>query len=69
VASKILRFSEILKAKAEHPGIQTGCLVDTSILFAATYDLDEFNTSAVEVFEYLNRNSTADECQHSRRVH
>ncbi len=51
--SRILRFSEILKATNEHPAIRQGCIVDTSILFAATYDLDEFNSVAVDVFDYL----------------
>jgi hypothetical protein len=51
--SNVFRFSEILKASGEHTAIREGCLVDTSILFAASYDLDKFNTEAVEVFDYL----------------
>jgi len=53
VKNRILRFSEILKASQEHPAILKGCLVDTSILFAASYDADEFNSRAIEVFEFL----------------
>ena len=49
----IIRFSEILKLSSQFPETKKGCLVDTSILFAASYDLDVFNTKAIELFDYL----------------
>lgn len=49
----IIRFSEILKTTADHQQIQSGCLVDTSILFAGSYDLDVFNTPALELFDFM----------------
>lgn len=52
-AGKIIKFSDILKISSENKDFARGCLVDTSVLFAATFDLDEFNTQAVELFDYL----------------
>ena len=49
----IIRFSDVLKTSSENSQIKSGCLVDTSILFAGSYDLDIFNTEAVELFDYL----------------
>lgn len=48
-----IRFSELLKTASSQSGIKNGCFVDTSILFAASYPPDEFNTEAEQVFEYL----------------
>lgn len=49
----IIRFSEILKASSQHPHIKGGCFVDTSILFAASYPPDEFNSESEEFFDFL----------------
>lgn len=49
----IIRFSEVLKASSDYSHISNGCLVDTSILFAGSFDLDQFNTEAVEIFDFL----------------
>ncbi len=49
----IIKFSDILKTASENNQIRNGCLVDTSILFAGSYDLDEFNTEAAGLFDYL----------------
>lgn len=49
----VINFSDILKASHEHHQIKNGCIVDTSILFAGSYDLDIFNTMTVELFDFL----------------
>lgn len=49
----IVRFSEVLKTASSQPSLKDGCFVDTSILFAASYPPDEFNTEAEEVFDFL----------------
>lgn len=49
----IIRFSDVLAVSRQDARIKSGCLVDTSILFAGSYDLDQFNTPAVELFDYL----------------
>lgn len=48
-----IRFSDLLKTASTQPGVKNGCFVDTSILFAASYPPDEFNTEAEQIFEYL----------------
>jgi hypothetical protein len=47
-----IRFSDLLKTASAQPSIKGGCFVDTSILFAASYPPDEFNTEAEEVFDF-----------------
>lgn len=49
----IIRFSDILKTANSHPEFKKGCVVDTSILFAASYTPDFFNKESEELFEYL----------------
>lgn len=49
----VIRFSELLVTASSRPDIKEGCFVDTSILCAASYPPDEFNTVAEQVFEYL----------------
>lgn len=49
----IIRFSDLLKTASSEPKIKDGCFVDTSILFAASYPPDEFNTESEEVFDFL----------------
>ena len=49
----VIRFSDLLKTASSEPNIRKGCFVDTSILFAASYPPDEFNTEAEEVFDFL----------------
>jgi hypothetical protein len=48
-----IAFSDLLKTASYQPNIQSGCFVDTSILFAASYPPDEFNTEAEEIFEFM----------------
>jgi hypothetical protein len=48
-----IRFRDVLATSRQDARIKSGCLVDTSILFAGSYDLDQFNTPAVELFDYL----------------
>lgn len=48
-----IRFSDLLKTASTQSRIKDGCFVDTSILFAASYPPDEFNTEAEEVFDFL----------------
>lgn len=49
----IIRFSDLLKTTSAQPSVKNGCFVDTSILFAASYPPDEFNTQAEEIFDFL----------------
>ncbi len=49
----VVRFSEVLRTASSHPEIKSGCLVDTSILFAASYTPDKFNRESEGLFEYL----------------
>jgi hypothetical protein len=51
--SNVARFSDILKVSSSHPEIKRGCLVDSSILFAASYTPDRFNKESEELFEFL----------------
>ncbi len=48
-----IRFRDVLAASQQDARMKSGCLVDTSILFAGSYDLDEFNTPAVELFDFM----------------
>lgn len=50
----VIRFSEVLKTANAEPSLNNGCIVDTSILFAASYPRDEFNRESEELFEYLS---------------
>lgn len=49
----VIYFSEILKTVSSHPKIKNGCIVDTNILFAASYTPDFFNRQSEELFEFL----------------
>lgn len=51
----IIRFSDIQKTASLYPEIKNGLLVDTSILFAASFPPDLFNTAAEQLFEFLNQ--------------
>lgn len=48
---------EDLTPKLSDPAFRQGCLVDTSVLFAASYPVDRLNTWAENVFETLHRHS------------
>ncbi len=39
----VIRFSEVLKTVSAQPTLKNGCLVDTSILFAASYPPDDLS--------------------------
>jgi hypothetical protein len=47
------RFSEIRAFVEERPDAKSGCLMDTNILFSASYDLDHFNADAAELVNVL----------------
>ncbi len=47
------RFSEVSSFVKSHPDSKLGCLLDTSILFSASYDLDAFNTDTAKVVNSL----------------
>jgi hypothetical protein len=49
----VVRFSEVLKTASENSSFKNGCIVDTSILFAASYTPDEFNQESEELFDFL----------------
>jgi hypothetical protein len=49
----IIRFSDILKTINARPDFKNGCVVDTSILFAASYTPDLFNKESEELFDFL----------------
>lgn len=46
-------FSELSKFIAANPAAKLGCLMDTSILFSASYDLDLFNADAAQAVDAL----------------
>ena len=50
---EVIRFSDVLKTLSVQPALKSGCLVDTSILFAASYPPDEFNHESEELFDYF----------------
>ena len=52
--SVVIRFSDFLKTSRINPGIKKGCFVDTSILFAASYPPDQFNTESEELLEFFS---------------
>ncbi|MGK5088025.1 hypothetical protein WDW86_10750 [Bdellovibrionota bacterium FG-2] len=47
------RFSELASFVQLHPASKLGCLLDTSILFSASYDLDTFNSETAKVIDCL----------------
>jgi predicted nucleic acid-binding protein len=51
--SSRINFEEFKRFLSTDPQLKTGCLVDTSILFAVSYDLDSKNDIAVKIFEEL----------------
>jgi hypothetical protein len=42
-----------LKTVSAQPDFKNGCVVDTSILFAASYTPDLFNKESEELFDFL----------------
>ena len=50
---RVLPFSQLPAETLSRGGSQLSCIVDTSILFAAVYDRDCYNTEAVELFEQM----------------
>lgn len=72
----VLGFDEVMLA-SEKGLLKNGCLVDTSILFAGSYDMDIFNTETLELFNlfgelrvslYTNINVRAEFIDLHRRV-
>lgn len=53
MTSGVFKFSDILRLKSVNPNFEKGFIVDTSILFAASFPNDAHNTVAAELFEYL----------------
>lgn len=52
-----IKISDFEKLIQKYPEIKRGCIVDTNILFAGSYDFDSYNEWAGEVFEALHKNS------------
>lgn len=50
-----LEFSDFEKSVEKCPELKQGCIVDTNVLFAASYPLDTHNDWADEVFKSLSR--------------
>ena len=44
-------YSEIKDLVTQHSNVKNGLLVDTNILVAATYELDEFNEAAMDLID------------------
>lgn len=52
-----LKVFDFDKSIQKYPQLKRGCIVDTNILFAASYDYDSNNEWAREVFDLLHRNN------------
>jgi hypothetical protein len=50
-----LVVSDLEKFIQTHPEIKRGCIVDTNVIFATSYPLDNFNEWGEEVFKQLHR--------------
>lgn len=50
----LLQLEELSRAVEKNPSLKTGCIVDTNLLFAATFPLDTFNEWAESVFQRLH---------------
>jgi predicted nucleic acid-binding protein len=50
-----LKISELEKSLLSHPEIKKGCIVDTNVIFAASYPLDTYNEWGEEVFRVLHK--------------
>ena len=49
------KLSDFERSVEKYPQLKQGCIVDTNILFAASYPLDVHNDWADEVFKSLDR--------------
>jgi len=49
----VIKFSEVLKTVSTHPSIKNGCLIDNSILFAASYPPDKYNQESEGLIDFL----------------
>jgi predicted nucleic acid-binding protein len=52
--SKHITLENLDKFVLQNPEIKSGCIIDTNILFAASYDLDAFHERAIEFFQKLS---------------
>ncbi|MCM0606588.1 MAG: hypothetical protein KA715_10900 [Xanthomonadaceae bacterium] len=50
----LLKLNTLRQKLAEDSALANGCIIDTNVLFAATFELDPFNDWAEEVFNELN---------------
>jgi predicted nucleic acid-binding protein len=50
-----LAVSDLEKFFQTHPDAKHGCIVDTNVIFATSYPLDNFNEWGEEVFNELHR--------------
>jgi hypothetical protein len=52
-----LKISDFDNSIQRHPELKQGCIVDTNVIFAASYDYDLYNEWAEEIFDVLHRNN------------
>ena len=52
----VIKFSEIAAVTETEQRLKNGILVDTSVLFAASYPPDFFNDEAEDFFQRFERN-------------
>ena len=52
-----LNVLDFEKSIQKYPQLKRGCIVDTNVLFAGSYDYDSYNEWAEEVFYVLERNN------------
>jgi predicted nucleic acid-binding protein len=73
----LLKLEDFSKQVAANPALKRGCIVDTNVLFAASFPLDTYNEWAEKVFQILaglqipvftNINVRAEFIELSRRV-
>lgn len=50
----ILTLEELSKTLRKEKSLELGCIVDTNVIFAATFPLDSYNEWAEKVFDELN---------------
>ncbi len=53
-ATKIFRFSQLRQLISEMPEIKNGLVVDSNIIFAASYELDIFHDEVAEILNVLS---------------
>jgi len=52
-----IKISNLESSLEKYPQLKQGCIVDTNLLFASSYESDLYNDWSEEVFELLQKNS------------